>query len=148
MSKLLDRIKDAMANRKSKSKHPSRGSDSSVYEADNIGVGGRSDYTPYRSEDYGSRFESYGIKSRPGTYGYGNYGSNTRLETVPYGNDYGSHSTGRVHSPTANGYSRPSYTRIYSHPNAGSGQGFDGDVGNSSNRGLRYEYGGSYRVQL
>ncbi|KAL4935663.1 hypothetical protein BDV06DRAFT_206555 [Aspergillus oleicola] len=68
MSKLLDKIKDAMTRHKSRSKRASHGSDSLGYD-DADGFGGRSDPGPYRHEDYGSRFGSYGNKLRPGTYG-------------------------------------------------------------------------------
>ncbi|KAL4959907.1 uncharacterized protein BDV14DRAFT_154355 [Aspergillus stella-maris] len=152
MSKILDKIKDAMTGQKSRSKRASHGSDSSGYDEDSGSFGGpRSDSGPYRHEDYGSRFGSYGNKLRPGTYGSGEHGSSTRLDQVPYSNNVAARSTGRVQSSTANGYGSSSQNDTSSsYSSARTAQSFEGNTAGSGSlhRPVRHQRGGSYRVQL
>ncbi|OJJ03328.1 hypothetical protein ASPVEDRAFT_84778 [Aspergillus versicolor CBS 583.65] len=112
MSKFLDRIKHAMANSKSKSKRSSRGTDSwdygGEYDSNNLSS---SSHEQYRTNDYGTRFGSYGVKPRPGTYGSGDYGPNSRLgsygtntSTGSYYNEYDPVRNRRGYGIATNGY--------------------------------------------
>ncbi|BCS29338.1 uncharacterized protein APUU_70908S [Aspergillus puulaauensis] len=112
MSKFLDKIKHAMASNKSKSKSSSRGSGSWDYGGEyDSNVLSPSSHEQHRTNDYGTRFGSYGIKPRPGTYGSGDYGPNSRLgsygtntSTGSYYNEYDPVRNGRGYGSATNGY--------------------------------------------
>ncbi|KAL4881008.1 hypothetical protein BJY04DRAFT_189711 [Aspergillus karnatakaensis] len=159
MSKLLHKIRDVFSGHDSKAKHHNRGSHLGVYDGHDgpkssrygsmSGMpGNRLGYESYRTDDYGSRFGSYGTKPRPGTYGSGDYSSNTRLDptgfkTNSYASDYGPRSDGRSYSPgpmyginsVANSYDSRSDAGVRAR------QGFEGGtVGSSNYRGSGHSY--------
>ncbi|KAL4799735.1 hypothetical protein BDV19DRAFT_385025 [Aspergillus venezuelensis] len=122
MSKILDKIKDAMTGHKLRSKRTSHGSDSSGYDEDSGSFGGpRSDSGPYRHEDYGSRFGSYGNKLRPGTYGSGQRSRKRQpLEVLQGGSPKKmaiEHGSGRQHNSLSE-FSLPTPTAVSPPPSS------------------------------
>ncbi|KAL3493147.1 hypothetical protein BJX62DRAFT_86647 [Aspergillus germanicus] len=126
MSKILHKFMDAMTGSNSRSKRPSRGSDTNEYDHEpKVGSHFRSNH---RTSDYGSRFESYGERPRPGTYGSGSYGPNRSISYDstgrPHREDYGYR--GEV------AYARPDHTRTFS--SGTDGYGFE--VGARKGQGI------------
>ncbi|KAL4872410.1 hypothetical protein BDV12DRAFT_143078 [Aspergillus spectabilis] len=142
MSKFLHKIRDAMTSNDSKSKRHSRASSSGVYDghdgpkSSRYGLmsgapGNRLGYESYRTDDYGTRFGSYGTKPRPGTYGSGDYSSNTRSDRAGSNNnssagDYGPRNDGWNHSPGP----------MYANNSATNGYGARSDSGVRARRGF------------
>ncbi|KAL5343461.1 hypothetical protein BJX70DRAFT_169979 [Aspergillus crustosus] len=100
--------------------------------------GNRLGYESYRTDDYGSRFASSGTKPRPGTYGSGDYSSNTRWDrsggaskTNSYASDDGPRGYGRTYSPGAQYSTSPGATSYDSRSDTGvrARQSFDGGGG-------------------
>ncbi|KAL4901461.1 hypothetical protein BDW74DRAFT_83729 [Aspergillus multicolor] len=95
MSKFLQKMKNVIAGR--------RGSDSSK-NGDEFDIhAGDGPGSPYHPRDYGTRFGSYEVKPRPGTYGSGDY-AHTRTSSRGYGGDYRPRLNPRTQSFPANGY--------------------------------------------
>ncbi|KAL2829387.1 hypothetical protein BJY01DRAFT_255003 [Aspergillus pseudoustus] len=134
MSKILHKFMDAMTGSNSKSKRPSRGSDS--YDYVHRSGPGSNFKSNHRTSDYGSRFESCGERPRPGTYGSGSYGPNRSVSYDstgrPQREDYGYRGEAA--------YARPDHARTFSSgtdgygPEAGAhrGQGIV-DIGENFN---------------
>ncbi|KAL4808807.1 hypothetical protein BDV18DRAFT_133222 [Aspergillus unguis] len=142
MSRLLQKVKDAMTNRESKSKRLGRDSDSwsygNAYERNTTDGAGevQSNYAPYHSNDYGSRFGSHG-PHRPGTYGSGDYGFNTRPASF---SEYSPGTNGGSYGNAANGYGYAS-----SKPGSyGPGREF-GSVGSGGLRAERSQFHNGWR---
>ncbi|KAL3468553.1 hypothetical protein BJX64DRAFT_246217 [Aspergillus heterothallicus] len=130
MSRILHKFMDAMTGSNSRSKRPSRGSDSHEYEhASGAGSHFKSNH---RTSDYGSRFESCGARPRPGTYGSGSYGTNRIVSydstCRPQREDYGYRGEAA--------YARPDHTRTFS---SGT-DGYGSDTG--ARRGQGTDIGG------
>ncbi|RDW72379.1 uncharacterized protein DSM5745_07551 [Aspergillus mulundensis] len=143
--KFFEKMKNVIAGR--------RGSDSMNYGGEYgshaaDGLGDRADYSPFHAEDYGSRFGSYETKPRPGTYGSGDYGAQTRTLGYGPGGGYGPHTNGRNHSFATNRYGSPTAVTHGSDAGVRSGRGFSGvsaagssyDRGSGSRDGWTYEY--------
>ncbi|KAL2812428.1 hypothetical protein BJX63DRAFT_248143 [Aspergillus granulosus] len=131
MSKVLHKFMDAMTGSNSKSKRPSCGSDTHEYDYES-GAGSHLN-SGHRTSDYGSRFESYGERPRPGTYGSGSYGPNHSVRYYsngcPQRDDFG-YRDGAA-------YARPDHTRTFSSGTEGCGS----DV--YVRKGQKFDFGGS-----
>ncbi|OJJ56957.1 hypothetical protein ASPSYDRAFT_91263 [Aspergillus sydowii CBS 593.65] len=135
MSKFLDKIKQAMASNKSKTERSNRGSNSWDYGGEyDSNILSSSSHEQYRTNDYGTRFGSYGIKPRPGTYGSGDYGPNSHLGT--YGSNASTGSYYNEYDPVRNGRGYGSSINGYGYGSSSAVGAYGADTGVSARQGF------------